>query len=318
MVTGAIGVAHVWTVEWEAHAMSTRSPAAELGGRAPAQLAVVAGVLRRLALYLVSALLTALLALPALWLTVPPFRPRRTLSMSATSFTAHNLRRLLADPEAIGALRGAVLLAAVVILVACCCGALAAVLLPRSSTRGADLLVYLTLLLCSVVAGTAVTMPLFLFLRDLNLIDSQLSVMLVLSGSLLPAVLFLLTDFVAALPRWNTQAGRGFQPERARLLARLTLPLARRGVVLLAVLVVVNVWGSLLGLLLPAGGVAPTADPVVLFTFAAGGGGPDHALVAEFTAVYSLPLVVMYLVFARGYGFRQRTRWQARVEQSQR
>lgn len=297
--------------------MSTRSPAAELGGRSTANLAVIAGVLRRLGLYLVSALLTALLALPVLWLTLPPFRPRRTLSMSATSFAAHNFRRLLADPEAIAALRGAVLLAVVVLALAVCCGVLAALLLPRSATRGVDLLVYLTLLLCSVVAGTALTMPLFLFLRDLNLIDSQLSVLLVLSGSLLPAVLFLLADFVAALPRWNAQAARGLRPGRARLLARLTLPLARRGVALLAVLAVVNVWGSLLAPLLPAVTEPATADPVVLYTFATGG-RPDTSLVAEFTLLYSVPLVAMYLVCARGYGFRQRTGWPGRADRAPR
>ncbi len=293
---------------------STGAPTAELADRGHERVgrALAGRVTRRLGLYLLTSVLTSLLALPALWLALPRFQPRRTLSMSASGFLAHNARRLLADPEAVGALRLAVLVAGVVVLLSVGCAVGAACALPRARRPGRDLALYLTLLLCSVAAGVAATMPLFLLLHDLSLMDGQLSVTLVLSGGLLPAALFLLKDLVDALPYWNAQAARAFGPRRlVRVLARLTSPLARRGVVLVVVMALVNVWGCALASLSPLAGDRLSPDQVVMYTLSTGGGGPDPRLVATFTVLYSALIVGMYLLAGRRYGFRPRGGWRS-------
>ena len=65
------------------------------------------------------------------------------------------------------------------------------------------------LLLSSIVTGTAAMVPIFLLMFELDLIDTQLGVVLVLTGGLLPAAIFILKDFMDAIPASLRGVGKG-------------------------------------------------------------------------------------------------------------
>ncbi len=182
--------------------------------------------------------------------------------------------------------------------------ALAAYALSRVRIPGRDALLYLLLLLSSVVTGTAAMVPIFLLLFQLDLIDSRFGVVLVLSGGLLPAAIFLLKDFIDTIPKSYEESARVFGASPLRILRDIVVPLARPGLATIAVWTVVQVWGSFLTpfILLRDPDKQPAA--VLVRTFYTEGGYPNLALISTFSVLYSIPVVLMYLVAWSRYGFR--------------
>jgi multiple sugar transport system permease protein len=146
--------------------------------------------------------------------------------------------------------------------------------------------------------------PIFLLIFQLNLIDSRAGVVLVLSGGLLPAAIFLLKDFIDTIPRSYEESARVFGASPLRVLWDVVVPVARPGLATIAVWTIVQVWGSFLTpfILLRDPGKQPAA--VLVRTFYTEGGSPNLALISTFSLLYSIPVVLMYLFAWSRYGFR--------------
>lgn len=265
---------------------------------------VVRPLLARLGWYVVVAVLTAFFALPMLWLLSAPFNRRPSLTVSLPTFTLRNFRELLANPYALSSLQNSAYLAIGTMLVVVVFAALAAYALSRVRVPGRDLLLYVLLLLSSIVTGTAAMVPIFLMMFQLNLIDSRLGVVLVLSGGLLPAAIFILKDFMDTVPRSYEESARVFGASSVQILRHIVVPVVRPGLATIAVWAVVNVWGNFLVpfILLRSPEKSPAA--VVMYTFYTEGGQANLALISTFSLLYSLPVVVMYLFVSKRYGFR--------------
>ncbi|MBA2416864.1 MAG: carbohydrate ABC transporter permease, partial [Geodermatophilaceae bacterium] len=152
-------------------------------------------VVGRIGFYTLIAFITAFFALPMLWLLSTPFDDTPGLAISVPDFTLNNFRDLLDNPYALGSLLNSIFLAVGTALLVVAFAALAAYSLSRVRIPGRDMLLYALLLLSSIVTGTAAMVPIFLMMFQLGLIDSQIGVILVLTGGLLPAAIFILKDF---------------------------------------------------------------------------------------------------------------------------
>ena len=146
--------------------------------------------------------------------------------------------------------------------------------------------------------------PLFLLIFDLGLTDTHLGVVLVLAGGLVPAGIFILKDFVDSIPTSYEESARLFGASSFQILRDIVLPYARPGLAVIAVWVMVNVWGNFLipFILLRTPSSQPAA--VVIYNFYTEGGQADLRLISTFGLLYSIPVVVMYLFVNRRYGFR--------------
>jgi multiple sugar transport system permease protein len=258
----------------------------------------------RVAFYVLIALITAFMAIPVLWLLFAPFDRTPTLSTSLPQWTWDNFAGLLENPYALTSLGNSVLLALGSMVLVTVFGALAAYALSRVHVPGRDVLLYALLLLSSIVTGTAAMVPIFLLMFELDLIDSQLGVVLVLSGGLLPAAIFILKDFMDATPRSYEESARVFGAGPLQILRDVVLPVVRPGIATIAVWTIVNVWGNFLTpfILLRSPEKSPAA--VVLYTFYTEGGQADLGLISAFSLLYSIPVVAMYVFVNRRYGFR--------------
>ncbi|HEX4252111.1 MAG TPA: carbohydrate ABC transporter permease [Pseudonocardia sp.] len=259
---------------------------------------------RRLGFYVVIVLIAAFLAIPVLWLVFAPFDRAPTLTTSLPAWTLHNFATLADNPYALRSLGNSVLLAAGTMVLVTVLGALAAYALSRVRIPGRDGLLYALLLLSSIVTGTAAMVPIFLLVFQLNLIDSQLGVVLVLSGGLLPAAIFIMKDFMDTTPRSYEESARVFGAGPLQILRDVVVPVVRPGIATCAVWTVVQVWGNFLTpfILLRSPEKSPAA--VVLYTFYTEGGQPNLGLISAFSLLYSVPVVAMYLFVNRRYGFR--------------
>ncbi|RCG27509.1 carbohydrate ABC transporter permease [Streptomyces diacarni] len=279
--------------------MSAATPRRPADGRDP-----VRALLRGVGAYLLVALVLAFFALPMLWLASAPFDRRPGITASLPDFTLANFARLWDNPNAVNSLASSLVLAVGSAVLVVALSALAAYALSRVHIRGRDGLLYALLLLSSIVTGTAAMVPIFLLAAELDLVDSYLGVILVLTGGLLPAAIFILKDFMDTTPRSYEESARVFGASPLRVLRDVVVPVVRPGLATVGVWTVAQVWGNFLipFLLLRSPDKSPAA--VVMYTFYTEGGQPDLALISTFSLLYSLPVVLMFLFVSRRYGFR--------------
>jgi multiple sugar transport system permease protein len=265
--------------------------------------ATVRHVVGRIGLYVGICLLTVFFALPLLWLVLTPFSRNPSYRAALSGFSLDNFDKLFHNPQTWPSLRNSIYLAAGSALLVIVMAALASYALSRVRVPGRDQLLYGLLLLSSIVTGTAAMVPIFLMLYQLNLLDRQFGVVLVLTGGLLPAAVFILKDFVDSIPRSYEESARVFGASSGQILRHIVLPLIRPGMATLGVWAVVLVWGNFLMpyVLLSNPDKQPAA--VVMYTFYDAGGQPNFALISTFALVYSVPVVVLYLFVNRRYGF---------------
>ncbi|MFE0763187.1 carbohydrate ABC transporter permease [Streptomyces smyrnaeus] len=264
----------------------------------------VPALLRGIGAYVLVALALAFFALPMLWLAAAPFDAHPGVTASLPDFTLANFKRLWNNPNAVDSLASSLILATGSAVLVVGLSALAAYALSRVRIRGRDGLLYALLLLSSIVTGTAAMVPIFLLAAELNLVDSYLGVILVLTGGLLPAAIFILKDFMDTTPRSYEESARVFGASPLRVMWDVVVPVVRPGLATVGVWTIAQVWGNFLipFLLLRSPDKSPAA--VVMYTFYTEGGQPDLALISTFSLLYSLPVVLMFLFVSRRYGFR--------------
>ncbi|MEE9097772.1 carbohydrate ABC transporter permease [Pseudarthrobacter phenanthrenivorans] len=251
-----------------------------------------------------TALVLAFFVIPVLWLVFAPFDAHPGLNVKLPEFTFNNFKVLLDNPTAIASLGNSLILALGSMVVVLVLGSLASYSLSRVKIPGRDLLLYTLLLLSSIITGTAAMVPTFLLMVKLGLIDSQFGVILVLSGGILPTVIFILKDFMDSTPKSYEESARLYGAKPLRILWDVVIPLARPGLATIAVWAVVQVWGNFLVpyILLRSPSKSPAA--VVMYTFYTEGGQPNLALISAFSLLFSIPVVAMYFFVNRRYGFR--------------
>ncbi|HVD12966.1 MAG TPA: carbohydrate ABC transporter permease [Actinomycetota bacterium] len=265
---------------------------------------VVAGLLSRLGLYLFVVVVSAYFALPMLWLLLTPFSTRPSLAATLPGVTLDNFRGVFENPYVLTSLRNSLLLALYTMALVVASATLAAYALSRVRLPGRDLLLYVLLLFSSVVSGTAAMVPLFLLMFQLDLVNTYLGVTLALTGGLLPAAIFILKDFMDGTPASYEESARVFGASPLQVLRDVVAPLVRPGLAVIAVWTLVNVWGNFLMpfILLRDPDVAPAS--VVMFSFYTEGGQANLRLLAAFSLLYSVPVVLLYVFVNRRYGFR--------------
>lgn len=266
---------------------------------------VAKAVVRRILFYVVIAFGTAFFALPMMWLLSAPWDDTPTYGVRPPrAFSIENFGSILDNRYAVSSLVNSTLLALGTMAFVVVAAALASYALSRAHVPGRDALLYGLLLLSSVVTGTAAMVPVFLLIYQLGLIDTRFGVILVLSGGLLPAAIFLLKDFIDTIPRSYEESARVFGASPLQILRHIVVPVARPGLATIAVWTIVQVWGSFLPpfILLRDPDKQPAA--VLVRTFYTEGGSPDLGLIAAFSLLYSIPVVLMYLLAWSRYGFR--------------
>lgn len=243
-------------------------------------------------------------ALPMAWLVLAPFDRVPTLAAEVPELTLQNFVDVFDNPQALPSLGNSVILVVGVVAIVILAGAPTSYVLSRIRFPGRDVFLYVLLLFSSVVTGSAAMVPLFLLVFNLGLIDSYVGVILVLSGGMLPAGIFILKDFTDATPTSYEESARVFGAGPVQVLRDIVLPVIRPGLAVISVWVAVNVWGNFLlpFILLRSPERSPAA--VVMYSFYTEGGQADLRLISAFSLMYTIPVLLMYLFVNRRYGFR--------------
>lgn len=263
-------------------------------------------ILARIGFYVGAALFATFFALPLLWLAFAPWSRLATLSVRVPeSWTLANFSQVFANTFALRALvQNSVIQALGAMLLVTILATLAAYALSRARIPGTEMISYGLVLFSSVVTGTAAMVPIFLLIFRLGLINTHLGVILVFTGGLLPAAIFIMRDFVDSIPRSYEESALVAGASSWRVFTDIALPIVRPGMMVIAVWAFVNVWGGFLipFLLLRSPQKMPAS--VAIYSFYTEAGTPLITLTAAYSLLYTLPVLLLYLFVNWRYGFR--------------
>ncbi|HVY51042.1 MAG TPA: carbohydrate ABC transporter permease [Devosia sp.] len=261
--------------------------------------------LSRIGFSALAAVLGALFALPLIWFLFAPFNARAELGLAIPNpFTLSNFTTVFGNSLAIHALLNSLVEGIGGVIVIGVAATLAAYALSRSTIPGKQAATYVLLLFSSVVSGSAAMVPIFLIISALGLIDTQAAVILVFSGGLLPTAMFILRDFIDGIPRSYEESAMVAGASPVQAFFDVALPVIRPGIVVVVVWAFVNIWGGFLipFILLRSSDQMPAS--VAIYSFYSEAGTPIVTLLAAYSLLYSLPVIVLYLFVSWRFGFR--------------
>lgn len=260
---------------------------------------------RRILFSVAAALLGTFFALPLFWFIFAPFNARAELGLAVPDpFTLSNFTAVFQNGFAMRALLNSLIQSFGGVIFVGAAATLAAYALSRSAIPGKGAVTYILLLFSSVVSGSAAMVPIFLIISAAGLVDTHLAVILVFAGGLLPTAMFILRDFIDAIPRSYEESAMVAGASPLQAFFDVALPIIRPGIVVVVVWAFVNIWGSFLipFILLRSDSVMPAS--VAIYSFYSEAGTPIVTLLAAYSLIYSLPVVVLYLFVNWKFGFR--------------
>jgi multiple sugar transport system permease protein len=259
-----------------------------------------------LAYYVFVLLVMAFFALPLLWLALTPFNPAATLAVEVPENpTLDNFRTVFDNTFAMRALlRNNLIIGGGTMLGVTFLASLAAYAFSRARIPGSGSITYVLILFSSVVTGTAAMVPIFLIVFYLRLIDTYVGVILVFVGGLLPSAIFIMRDFVDSIPRSYEESALVAGATPLRVFRDIALPLIRPGMMVVAIWAFVQAWGAFLipFILLRSPERMPAS--IAIYSFYTEAGTPNVTLVAAYSLMYTLPVLILYLLVNWRYGFR--------------
>jgi len=244
---------------------------------------------------------------PLLWFVFAPFDSDVALSVSVPENPSlANFQEVLSNELAMrGLLQNSVIIGMGTMVGTSMIAVLAAYGLSRGSIPGREILTYVLILFSSVVTGTASMVPIFRLIFHMGLIDTHLGVIMVMIGGLLPAAIFIMQDFVDSVPRSYEEAAMVSGASPFQVFRDVSFPIMRPGMMVVGIWVLVNAWGAFLipFILLRDPDLLPAA--VTFYTFyETEGGVPLLRLISAYSVLYTLPVILLYLVINWRYGFR--------------
>jgi multiple sugar transport system permease protein len=261
---------------------------------------------RNLLLILFSTIAGLFFVLPLLWFIFAPFNERVSFTVTIPEQPSlQNFQEVLANDFAMrGLIQNTPIIGVGVMVTTTLIAALAAYGLSRSNLPGRQLWTYILILFSSVVTGTASMVPIFRLLNDLRLTDTHMGVILAMAGGMLPSAIFIMQDFVESVPRSYEEAAMVAGASPLQIFRDVTFPTMRPGLMVVGIWVLVNAWGAFLTpfILLRNPELLPAS--VTFYSFYDEEGTPQITLVAAYAILYTLPVLLLYLLINWRYGFR--------------
>jgi multiple sugar transport system permease protein len=261
---------------------------------------------RRVAMSGLANLVLAAIALfflaPLAWLVVASITPHADLSISLPRQPSPaNFLAVLTSPETLRGLLNGLIISASSALLTMTCSALAAYPLSRRSLRFKGAFLY-AILFSSSLPVTAIMVPVYSLFVRLQLVDTLLGTLLFLAASAMPFAIWLTKNFMDGVPRELEEAAwvDGCSPLAS--LRHVVLPLMVPGLAVIAIFTFITAWGNFYVpfILLLSPDNLPAA--VTIYQFFGQHGTVAFGPLAAYSIVYSVPVLLLYLLVSRSLG----------------
>jgi N,N'-diacetylchitobiose transport system permease protein len=244
---------------------------------------------------------------PILWMLSTAFKPPEEIfSLTPHPLPAHptlsNFRHVI-DGSVIGIpywtfLRNSLLVTLVSVAASSLIALLAAVAVARFRFRFRGMYLIM-LLMVQMLPQQALVIALFLDFRAANLLDSLFGLILLYTAFALPVTIWMLRNFVAAVPRELEEAAAidGAGPVRSFL--KVLLPLVAPGLVATSVFAFIFAWNEFVFALTFLGLDQPKYTLPIYVTYFFGKGSADWGAIMAASALFTVPVMVFFILVQR-------------------
>ncbi|ABK03755.1 carbohydrate ABC transporter membrane protein 2, CUT1 family [Arthrobacter sp. FB24] len=247
-------------------------------------------------------LIGACFVLPLLWLvfasldTTAGYQTQLPASASLDNFAA-----VLTPDLLLGPLWNSLLLSAGTATVTLAAAVLAAYPLSRFQSRFNRPFMY-SILCGTCLPITAIMVPVYGLFVQLRLLDSLPATVLFLAATSLPMAIWMTKNFMDAVPVSLEEAAWVDGASGLTALRSVVLPLMRQGLGVVFIFVFIQTWGNFFVPFILL--LSPSKQPasVSIFSFFGQHGAVAYGQLAAFSILYSVPVLVLYVLVARGAG----------------
>lgn len=142
--------------------------------------------------------------------------------------------------------------------------------------------------------------PLFVLMRDLGILNTQFSLILIYVATGLPTTIFIMTGFIKSLPNELEDAARMDGASEARIMWSVMLPLVRPAMVIAGIQNIVPIWNDFFFPLIFIQDDALKTLPQGLTTFM-GEYTTDWGVLFAGLLLSSAPVVIVYILLSRQF-----------------
>ena len=276
-------------------ALTTPATAADAAVKPPPNPASLSSLSRQAISNILLGLLGVLFLLPMLWLVLASVDSNASWSVEIPHLTGANFAAALTGSN-LQSIINSIIMAGVSTAIATVAGALAAYALSRRRIPWKGPLLLAVLFLSGVPLAILV-IPVFQMFSSINWL-SLLPCSLFLAVTSLPFEIYLIKNFIDAVPRDVEEAARMERASTFHILTRVVGPLALPGIGAAAIYGFVTAWGSFLVPLVLI--TDPTQQPgsIAIFGFI-GNAYVRYGDIAAFSLIYAVPIFLLYALSSR-------------------
>jgi multiple sugar transport system permease protein len=149
---------------------------------------------------------------------------------------------------------------------------------------------------------TAIMVPVYGLFVQLELLDSMPATIFFMATTTLPMAIWMTKNFMDGVPAALEEAAWVDGASRMTALRTIVLPLMRQGLAVVFIFVFIQAWGNFFVpfVLLLSEARQPAA--VSIYSFFGQHGAVAYGQLAAFSVLYSLPVLALYVIVARGAG----------------
>lgn len=236
--------------------------------------------------------------LPMLWMLLASVDSNPGWAIKLPSLTLANFTDVLGTAGALSSFRSSLILAGTTTVVTTVLAMLAAYPLSRQHIplKRSFMLV---ILFASGLPVSMLLVPVYQLYVTLGWLDSLYTTALFLAASSLPFAIWLLKNFIDAVPVELEQAAAIDGASTLRILRQVVLPLTVPGIVVTSIYTFINAWGAFLIPFVLTSSPDNQVGSIEIYNFMGSHGLFQFGDLAVFSLLFSLPVIVLYLVMSR-------------------
>jgi multiple sugar transport system permease protein len=239
---------------------------------------------------------------PLAWIVLASLDPAATVSVGLPErWTLDNFSQILSWEQTFRPLWNSVLISGGTAVLTVLASVLAAYPLSRFQMRFRKPFLY-TILFGTCLPITAMMVPVYALFVNLGMLDSVPGTIFFLAATSLPMAIWMTKNFMDSVPVSLEEAAWVDGAGSMTALARVVVPLMRPGIAVVFIFVFTQAWGNFFVpfVLLFSPDNQPAA--VAIYSFFGTYGTVAYGRLAAFSILYSVPVLVLYLLVQRFSG----------------
>jgi multiple sugar transport system permease protein len=159
--------------------------------------------------------------------------------------------------------------------------------------------ILIAILFTTGIPITMMVVPIYELFATYSLLDSLFWTSMFLAASSLPFAIWLMKNFIDAVPDELEEAAVMEGAGSLRVLVRVIVPLVMPGIFVTAIVTFINSWGQFLIPLVLISNPNSTPGAIAVYQFLSQFTTPRFGQLAAYSLIFSLPVIILYLAMAR-------------------